>query len=64
MKSNGRRTNLIAHMQQIHAAIRDGRLTEETTPLIFVRVRSAKQMLDIGERLGDSLKESRWFCVS
>ena len=47
---------LITHMQQIHAAIEDGRLTEETTPLIFVRVRSAQQMLDIGERLGDSLE--------
>ena len=47
---------LIDHMQQIDAAIQDGRLTEETTPLIFVRVRSARQMVDIAERLGDALK--------
>ncbi|HJF31036.1 MAG TPA: HpcH/HpaI aldolase/citrate lyase family protein [Sporosarcina psychrophila] len=47
---------LILHMQQITAAVQEGRLTEETTPLIFVRVRSAKQMVDIAERLGDALK--------
>ena len=47
---------LILHMQTISAAIQDGRLTEETTPLIFVRVRSTKQMVDIAARLGDSLK--------
>lgn len=47
---------LITHMQQINAAIQDGRLTEETTPLIFVRVRSAKQMTDIAGRLGGTLK--------
>jgi len=47
---------LVTHMQQIQAAVEDGRLTEDTTPLIFVRVRSAQQMLNIGERLGDSLK--------
>ena len=47
---------LINHMQQIDAAIQDGRLTEETTPLIFVRVRSARQMVEIAERLGDALK--------
>jgi citrate lyase beta subunit len=46
---------LITHMQQINAAIQDGRLTEETTPLIFVRVRSAKQMTDIAGRLGGTL---------
>ena len=48
---------LILHMQTISAAIQDGRLTEETTPLIFVRVRSAKQMVDIAGRLGDSLED-------
>ncbi|CAM3236298.1 HpcH/HpaI aldolase/citrate lyase family protein [Filibacter tadaridae] len=47
---------LVIHMQQISAAIHDGQLTEETTPLIFVRVRSAEQMATMAERLGDSLE--------
>ncbi|MBE1553026.1 HpcH/HpaI aldolase/citrate lyase family protein [Sporosarcina limicola] len=47
---------LINHMQNISIAIQDGRLTDETTPLIFVRVRSAEQMADMAGRLGDALK--------
>lgn len=46
---------LITHMQHVSTAIADGRLTAEMTPLIFVRVRTAKQMADIATRLGDSL---------
>lgn len=49
--------SLIVHMQKVSTAIRDGRLPEETTPLIFVRVRTAKQMVDVAERLGESLND-------
>ena len=46
---------LITHMQHISAAIRDGELTEEMAPLIFVRVRTAEQMADIAARMGDTV---------
>jgi len=46
---------LVVHMQKISAAIRSGDLTEEATPLIFVRVRSKEQLVDITNRLDDTL---------
>ncbi|MFD1929838.1 HpcH/HpaI aldolase/citrate lyase family protein [Sporosarcina siberiensis] len=47
---------LIEHMKKINSAVRDGLLTQDSTPLIFVRVRSVGQMSSIASRLGDAVK--------
>lgn len=48
--------NLIEQMKKIREAVKDGRLSEEVKPLIFVRVRTAKQMAGISEHLGEALQ--------
>lgn len=52
---------LISHMAKVNEAAASGRLTEETAPLIFIRVRSVQQMSEVAERLGLSLEQVAGF---
>ncbi|MEK4027609.1 MULTISPECIES: HpcH/HpaI aldolase/citrate lyase family protein [Bacillaceae] len=52
---------LISHMEEINRAVAAGQLTDETTPLIFTRIRSARQMRRLAERLGPSLEQLAGF---
>ncbi|OCA88749.1 HpcH/HpaI aldolase/citrate lyase family protein [Pseudobacillus wudalianchiensis] len=52
---------LISHMAKVTKAVMAGQLINETTPLIFIRVRSAQQMSEIAVRLGSSLEQVAGF---
>lgn len=53
--------SLISQMATIEAAAAEGRLTDETAPLIFIRVRSPHQMRELSYRLGSSLEQVTGF---
>ncbi len=47
---------LVNHLTDIFLAIENHKIAYDDIPLIFIRVRSGKQMIDLSERLGNTIK--------